>query len=144
MTDKIEDKAVSEGINIEELPAEERIQSIEAAIEAILYAAGRPVEYSKIGEALGLETRDVKSIIGHMAARISKEIRGITLLTFSDSCQFCTREVFAPYIREALEALENIAKHLPEILAEGEAADRDDLIYLEKLPLFDKDGKALN
>ena len=29
------------------------------------------------------------------------------------------------------------------ILAEGEAADRDDLIYLEKLPLFDKDGQPL-
>lgn len=29
------------------------------------------------------------------------------------------------------------------ILAEGEAADRDDIIYLEKLPLFDKDGNPL-
>ncbi len=29
------------------------------------------------------------------------------------------------------------------ILAEGRAADRDDLIYLEKLPLFDKNGKEL-
>ena len=29
------------------------------------------------------------------------------------------------------------------ILAEGDAANRDDLIYLEKLPLFDKNGKEL-
>ena len=29
------------------------------------------------------------------------------------------------------------------ILAEGDAAGRDDLIYLEKLPLFDKNGKEL-
>jgi adenine phosphoribosyltransferase len=29
------------------------------------------------------------------------------------------------------------------VLAEGGAADRDDLIYLEKLPLFDKEGKEL-
>ena len=29
------------------------------------------------------------------------------------------------------------------ILAEGDAASRDDLIYLEKLPLFDKNGKEL-
>ena len=28
---------------------------------------------------------------------------GILLLRFDDSCQFCTKEVFAPYIREALE-----------------------------------------
>lgn len=30
------------------------------------------------------------------------------------------------------------------ILAEGKAADRTDLVYLEKLPLFTKDGKPLN
>ncbi len=29
------------------------------------------------------------------------------------------------------------------ILAEGEAAERDDIIFLEKLPLFDKDGNAI-
>ena len=28
-------------------------------------------------------------------------------------------------------------------LVEGDAADRDDIIYLEKLPLFDKDGNIL-
>lgn len=30
------------------------------------------------------------------------------------------------------------------ILAEGDAAKREDIIYLEKLPLFDKDGKPLD
>ena len=30
------------------------------------------------------------------------------------------------------------------ILAEADAAQRDDIIYLEKLPLFDKDGNAIN
>ena len=29
------------------------------------------------------------------------------------------------------------------ILAEGDAAKRDDIIFLEELPLFTKDGKAL-
>jgi adenine phosphoribosyltransferase len=29
------------------------------------------------------------------------------------------------------------------ILAEGNAADRDDIIFLEKLPLFDKEGKEI-
>ena len=29
------------------------------------------------------------------------------------------------------------------ILAEGEATERDDLIYLEKLPLFNKDGDPI-
>ncbi len=29
------------------------------------------------------------------------------------------------------------------ILAEGDAADRDDIIYLERLPLFDKEGNVI-
>ena len=29
------------------------------------------------------------------------------------------------------------------ILAEGEAADREDIIYLEKLPLFKSDGTPI-
>ena len=52
---------------------------------------------------------------------------------------------------ESLRALEelvskaggNIAGRMA-ILAEGDATTRDDIIYLEKLPLFDKDGKPLD
>ena len=48
----------------------------------------------------------------------------------------------------ALEALVNQAGGnivgRMAILAEGKAADRDDLIYLEKLPLFDKDGNPID
>jgi segregation and condensation protein B len=31
-----------------------------------------------------------------------KSKRGITLLVFEETCQFCTKEQYAPYIREAL------------------------------------------
>ena len=51
---------------------------------------------------------------------------------------------------ESLRAVEELVKLAGgnicgrmAILAEGEAADRDDLIYLEKLPLFDKDGEVI-
>lgn len=81
-----------------------QIKNIEGAIEAILYAAGYPVKYSKISEVLGLDTKDVKTMIEHMSEQFNKEdsARGIFLLMFEDSCQFCTKEQYAPYIREAL------------------------------------------
>lgn len=81
-----------------------QIASIESAIEAILYAAGYPVKYTKISEVLGLEVKDVKTMIEHMAESYNKEDspRGINLLMFDETCQFCTKEVYAPYIREAL------------------------------------------
>ena len=51
---------------------------------------------------------------------------------------------------ESLAALENLVNQVGAeivgrmaILAEGEAADREDLIYLEKLPLLDKNGDPI-
>ena len=82
----------------------EQIKSIEGAIEAILYAAGYPVKYEKIAEVLGLDVNNTKTLISHMADSYNSESskRGILLLTFDDTCQFCTKEQYAPYIREAL------------------------------------------
>ena len=80
------------------------IKNIEGAIEAILYAAGYPVRYDKISEVLGLATKDVKLMIEHMSTQFNKDDspRGINLLMFDETCQFCTKEQYAPYIREAL------------------------------------------
>ena len=82
----------------------EQIKSIEGAIEAILYAAGYPVKYEKIAEVLGLDVRNTKTLIKHMSEEFNSENskRGINLLMFDDTCQFCTKENYAPYIREAL------------------------------------------
>ena len=51
---------------------------------------------------------------------------------------------------ESLNALVNLVKQAGgnivgqmAVLAEGEAADREDIIFLEKLPLFDANGNAL-
>ena len=82
----------------------EQIKNIEGAIEAILYAAGYPVKYEKLAEVLGLDLRNTKTLVEHMSKEYNSERskRGITLLVFEDTCQFCTKEQYAPYIREAL------------------------------------------
>ena len=89
---------------MEENNGMEQIKSIEGAIEAILYAAGYPVKYEKIAEVLGLDLRNTKALIKHMSEEYIAEgsKRGIALLTFDETCQFCTKEQYAPYIREAL------------------------------------------
>lgn len=80
------------------------LERVTAAIEAILYAAGHPVEYAKLSEVLGLTTKDVKNMVEAMSRDYNSEKsgRGILLLTYPDSCQFATKEEFLPYIREAL------------------------------------------
>lgn len=81
-----------------------QLKNLEGAIEAILYAAGYPVKYTKIAEVLGLDVRNTRTIIEHMSEEYNSERskRGINLLVFDDTCQFCTKEQYAPYIREAL------------------------------------------
>ena len=80
------------------------IKNVEAAIEAILFAAGYPVKYEKIAEVIGLDLHNTMTIIEHMSEDYNKadSIRGLNLLLFPDTCQLSSKEQFAPYIREAL------------------------------------------
>ena len=80
------------------------LDKVTSAIEAILYAAGHPVEYEKLSEVLGLTKKDIKSIVEAMSEEYNSESskRGVLLLTYPESCQFATKEEFLPYIREAL------------------------------------------
>ena len=80
------------------------IENVEAALEAILFAAGYPVKYEKLSEVLGLSPHEIKLIATNMAASINaaNSPRGLNLIVFDDSCQLCTKERFSEYIREAL------------------------------------------
>lgn len=80
------------------------IDKVTAAIEAILYAAGHPIEYSKLSEVLGLSVKDIKNMIEAMSREYNSEKskRGVLLLMYPESCQLATKEEFLPYIREAL------------------------------------------
>lgn len=93
------------------------VQDIEQAIEAILFAAGYPVKYDKLCEVIGLPMRDLKNLIARLAKKYTD--RGIQLLQFPDSCQLCTKEAFAPYIREALGMKRggNLSNSSMEVLA---------------------------
>ena len=79
-------------------------QEITQAIEAILFAAGYPMRYDKIGEVLGLSAKDIKTMVKNMAEHFNEDgtHHGIQLLLYPTACQLTTKETYAPYIREAL------------------------------------------
>ncbi|MBQ3041061.1 MAG: SMC-Scp complex subunit ScpB [Clostridia bacterium] len=78
-------------------------ENLEKAIEAILFAAGHPMSYEKLGEVLGYFSGQIKKKVFEMAEKYnSDENRGIMLLTFDQTCQLCTKEDFLPYIKAAL------------------------------------------
>lgn len=78
------------------------IKELEACIEAVVFAAGYPVAYQKLAEVTGLGVREVKHLAERVAKKYEDDKHGIMLLCFKDTCQFCTKEQYGPYIREAL------------------------------------------
>ncbi len=73
---------------------------MQQAVEAVLFAAGYPVPYEKLSLVIGLPESEIRALVAHMSDQY--EDRGIQLLMYPDTCQLCTREEYAPYIREAL------------------------------------------
>ena len=86
------------------IPPLESAFEIQQAIEAILFAAGYPVRFDKLGEVLSLGVKDVKTMVKELAKKYEQTETpyGIQLLIYPTACQLCTREQYAPYIREAL------------------------------------------
>ncbi len=103
-------------------------EQFEEILEAVLFAAGHPVSYAKLGELFEMSPSLVKErVVAYSAIYNSGESpRGILLLPFDESCQLCTKEKYLPHIRVALgirrsgtlsnstiEALAVIAYHQP-------------------------------
>ena len=107
--------------SVGDIPPLEGVAEIEAAIEAILFAAGYPVKYDKLSEVLGLTVTDIKRFLEHMAPiyNESASCRGVQLLLLPETAQLCTKERFAPYIREALGVRRggNLSASSMEVLA---------------------------
>lgn len=93
------------------------VERAKQAIEAILFAAGHPVAYSKLALVIGLSERDIRNLTACMAEEYG--MHGLRLLLFPDTCQLCTREEFAPLIREALDIKRggNLSASSMEVLA---------------------------
>ena len=62
-------------------------------LEAVLFAAGHPVSYTKLAQILEVSADEAKNLVLDFAAEYNdgKVTRGIQLLTFDDCCQLCTK-----------------------------------------------------
>jgi len=97
----------------------EPIKNVESCIEAVVFAAGYPVPYQKLAEVTGLGVREVKRLAERIAKRYEGDNHGIMLLLFKDTCQFCTKEQYGTYVREALGVRRggNLSNSSMEVLA---------------------------
>ncbi len=77
---------------------------IDAAIEAILFAAGRPLTYEELAKPFEMKASLMRERVKIYAERYntSELSRGVILLAFENTCQLCTKEDFLQHIRIAL------------------------------------------
>lgn len=77
---------------------------MEAAMEAILFAAGEPVALERICLTLELDRATVEAVCQRLADRYSYERRGLRLVRMETSYQLCSAPEYAPFIRKAFES----------------------------------------
>ncbi|MBR5447185.1 MAG: SMC-Scp complex subunit ScpB [Clostridia bacterium] len=93
------------GSATEEVDLAENVPECERIIEAVLFAAGHPVEYAKLAEAMNIPLPVCRRIVSDLAEKYNNETdlpRGIMMVLFPETCQICTREEYGSYIRTAL------------------------------------------
>lgn len=78
------------------------------AIEAVLFASGEPVELYRLAEAVAVDVGTLPSLIRLINERYEDYGSGIIIKKLESSYQMCSREEYAPQIRQVLETKRNV------------------------------------
>ena len=68
------------------------IHKLKSIIEAILFAAGRPVSKKELMLNLEMAEEDIENIIASMQQEYQQPTRGIEIITIEDCYQLCTKK----------------------------------------------------
>ena len=107
MSEIINEGAISEAeatiIPAEEIETERPV-IFEEALEAILFAAGHPINYATLARVFESTPSKIKEQVAKYAEVYNNADipRGVILLTYADSCQLCTKKYYLTEIRDAL------------------------------------------
>lgn len=78
-----------------------------AALEAVLFAAGEPIECERLAEALEMTADEISAAADALSAALDASGSGLQLLRLGGSLQLTTRAEYAAEIRAALEIKRN-------------------------------------
>ena len=79
------------------------ITELQRAIEAILFAAGEPVEVSRLCMTLETDEDEIRKAADELANAWAYERRGIRIIQLEDAYQMVSSGEMADYITKALE-----------------------------------------
>ncbi|MBR5203073.1 MAG: SMC-Scp complex subunit ScpB [Clostridia bacterium] len=84
-----------------------KASKLQAAVEAILFASGEPIELERIAEALEIETEVCEQVIYNLSAQLDERNSGITVLKLGNKYQLSSKTEYAEVIRDVLELRKN-------------------------------------
>lgn len=95
------------------------IREIQAAIEAVLFAAGDAIELERLADIVDVDKKSLREILKKMMDEYNYERRGIHIIRMEDSYQLCTRGEFSEYVSRLAEPpkMMNLSNAALEVLA---------------------------
>ena len=83
------------------------IKKYMAAIEAVLFASGEPVETSRLAQVLELDEATVCRFADDLMSDYNTRGGGISMVKLDNAYQFCSNRNYADYVRKAMEIRRN-------------------------------------
>ncbi len=80
------------------------LKEMEAVLEAILFAAGEPVDVDRICLTLEMDRETVDAVCQRLADQYSYERRGLRLIRMDNTYQLCSAPEYADLIRKTFES----------------------------------------
>lgn len=82
-------------------------EKIISSIEAMLFAAGDPVEVTKLADILEIDIETAEKMLGYLSAQYDERNSGIMLIRIENKYQLCTREEYNEEVRKLMEIKKN-------------------------------------
>lgn len=82
-------------------------EKIISSIEAMLFAAGDPVEVTKLADILEIDIETAEKMLGYLSAQYDERNSGIMLIRIENKYQLCTREEYNEKVRKLMEIKKN-------------------------------------
>lgn len=112
------------------------------ALQAVLFAAGDPVSFEKLGEVLEITPKEATLLAQKLQTELNGADRAFEVYLTSDSAGLCTRAEYAPYVTRFLEIKRSVplSKAALEALAVIAYQQPTTKSYVEKVRGVDCSG----
>lgn len=122
------------------------LHEMEPILEAVLFAAGEPVEAERLASALNCDLQTVMDGMAQLSGKYEADKRGYRILKLESSYQLASRPDYAQYIKSVLDnrrdyTLSNASLEVLAITAYNQPVTR---LYIEQVRGVDSGSVVVN